>query len=381
MTARNPRFPLFDSLRAIAAGSVLLFHVFFVLDGFDLAWVGRYAVQLNIGVAIFFLISGFLLYRPFVRARHAGEPLPSLRAYATRRLFRIVPAYWVAVAAIALWLGFSIVFERPLLHFTFLHVYTHRDLGGGIGYLWTLAIEMTFYVLLPLWAIAVRRLPGRRFALSEALPLAGLAALGVWWNLTQIEESGGRVPFTPDVATLPRYLDHFALGMGLAVASVVLAEGSRSRAIELVERRSWLPWLAAAAGFALLCNLGAAPNTADAEPFRHVLRGLVALCLLLPAVFGGECGGAVRRLLATPALVWVGVVSYSLYLWHPALATKVIETGLDESTGWVLPVLAIVGGSIAVAAVSYYAVERPALRVGRHIAGTSVAHDAAVVKR
>ena len=87
MTApRNPRFPLFDSLRAIAALLVLAFHIAFVYEGFDNQSWGRYATQLNIGVTVFFLISGFLLYRPFVRARYAGEPLPDLRAYATRRL-------------------------------------------------------------------------------------------------------------------------------------------------------------------------------------------------------------------------------------------------------------------------------------------------------
>jgi peptidoglycan/LPS O-acetylase OafA/YrhL len=380
LTARNPRFPLFDSLRAIAASSVLAFHVFFVLDGFDLGGVGRYAVQLNIGVAIFFLISGFLLYRPFARARHAGEEPPSLRAYATRRLFRIVPAYWVATAVIALWVGYPIVFDRPHVHFTFLHVYGSRDLGQGIGYMWTLAIEMTFYALLPAWAWLVRRLPAgsdRRFVLTEALPLAGMAAIGLWWNLTQIESEGGRVLFSPEVATLPRYLDHFALGMGLAVASVVLAgRERRPRAVGVVERRSWLPWLLAGGAFVLLCNLGAEPNSAGAEPARHELRGLVALGILLPAVFGDECGGIVRRLLAAPALLWVGLVSYSLYLWHPAVAFEVAETGLDERTGWVLPAIAIVAGSVLVAALSYAVVERPALRLGRRLAGASVSRRA-----
>ena len=352
-----------------------MFHVFFVLDGFDLAGVGRYAVQLNIGVAIFFLISGFLLYRPFARARHAGEELPSLRAYATRRLFRIVPAYWVATALIALWVGYPIVFDRPHVHFTFLHVYDERDLGEGIGYMWTLAIEITFYALLPVWAWLVRRLPSRserQFVITEALPLAGMAAIGLWWNATQVESFAGRVVFSPEAATLPRYRDHFALGMALAVASVVLAGRERQpRVVAIVERRSWLPWVLAAGAFVLMCNLGSAPNSADAETARHELRGLVALGLLLPAVFGDESGGAVRRLLAAPVLVAVGVASYSLYLWHPAIAFEVVDAGLDDH-GWALAAAAIVAGSLLAAALSYAVVERPALRLGRRLAGASV---------
>ena len=369
---RNPRFPLFDSLRAMAALSVLLFHVAFVLEGFtDPNW-GRYATQLNIGVTLFFLISGFLLYRPFVRARYAGEPMPSLGSYATRRLFRIVPAYWVALIVIALWVDLPVVFDHPWFHFTFTHVYNRQDLLTGVGHTWTLAVEMTFYIFLPLWALLVRRLPhrgDRQFVLTEALPLVAIFALGLLWNLTQIERTQGLVLFSPEVAALPRFLDHFALGMGLAVASVVLAGRERQPAlVRLVERRSWLPWVLAAAGFVVLSNLGSSYISADVEPIRHELRGLIALCLLLPAALGVAGGGAVRRLLAWPPLLWVGLVSYSLYLWHPAIAQKIIYTDLDEQVGWVLPAVLTVIASIVVAAVSFYLIERPALRLGQRLA-------------
>jgi peptidoglycan/LPS O-acetylase OafA/YrhL len=156
--------------------------------------------------------------------------------------------------------------------------------------------------------------------------------------------------------------------MGLAVASVVLAGRERPPAlVRLVEERPWVPWAAAAAGFVVLANLGSSYISAGAEPVRHELRGLIALCLLLPAVFGAARGGAVRRLLAWPPLVWIGLVSYSLYLWHPAIAQKIIYTDLDESIGWVVPAVLTVIASIVVAAVSFYLIERPALRLGRRL--------------
>jgi peptidoglycan/LPS O-acetylase OafA/YrhL len=368
---RNPRFPLFDSLRAIAAMSVVLFHIAFVLEGFtDPDW-GRYATQLNIGVTIFFLISGFLLYRPFARARYAGERLPDVGAYATRRLFRIVPAYWVALAVIALWIDLPIVFEHWHLHFSFLHVYSREDLLTGVGHTWTLAVEMTFYAFLPVWAFMVRRMPSRsdrQFLLTEMLPLGALFALGLWWNITQIERVNDLVLFSPEVAALPRFLDHFALGMGLAVASVVLSGWKRQPlAVRVVEQRSWLPWALAGAGFVVLSNLGSSYISADVEPVRHELRGLIALCLLLPAVFGETSGGFARRVLAWPPLVWIGLISYSLYLWHPAIAQKIVYTQLDENVGWLIPAILVVIASIAVAAVSFYVIERPAIRLGRRL--------------
>jgi peptidoglycan/LPS O-acetylase OafA/YrhL len=369
---RNPRFPLFDSLRAIAALSVLLFHVAFVLEGFLNDTWGRYATQLNIGVTIFFLISGFLLYRPFVRARYDGEPLPDIGRYATRRLFRIVPAYWVALIVIALWVDLPVVFDHPWFHFTFTHVYNQTDLLTGVGHTWTLAVEMTFYIFLPVWAFLLRRVPrgssDRHFVVSEALPLVAIFAVGLVWNLTMVERVNGLVLFSPEVAMLPRFLDHFALGMGLAVASVVLA-GRRQQPllVRVVEHSSWLPWVLAAIGFVVLANLGSNYISAGVEPVRHELRGLIALCLLAPGVFGEARGGLVRRVLAWPPLMWVGLISYSLYLWHPAIAQKIIYTDLDESIGWFVPALLVVIASIAVAAVSFYLIERPALRLGQRL--------------
>jgi len=217
----------------------------------------------------------------------------------------------------------------------------------------------------------VRRMPSRsdrQFLLTEMLPLGALFAVGLWWNITQIERVNDLVLFSPEVAALPRFLDHFALGMGLAVASVVLSGWKRQPlAVRVVEQRSWLPWALAGAGFVVLSNLGSSYISADVEPVRHELRGLIALCLLLPAVFGETSGGFARRVLAWPPLMWIGLISYSLYLWHPAIAQKIVYTQLDENVGWLIPAILVVIASIAVAAVSFYVIERPAIRLGRRL--------------
>jgi peptidoglycan/LPS O-acetylase OafA/YrhL len=98
------RFPLFDALRAIAALSVLVTHCS-GLTGFNSDNpLGAITARLNVGVTIFFVISGFLLYRPFVAARLEGRPAPSPLGYARRRALRIVPGYWVELTALAVFL-------------------------------------------------------------------------------------------------------------------------------------------------------------------------------------------------------------------------------------------------------------------------------------
>lgn len=188
--AANPRFPLFDSLRALAALSVFAVHLPF---GYRMAPgnpLRPYLLNLNVGVAVFFLISGFLLYRPFARARLGGARGPALRPYAVRRLLRIVPAYWVALPCVVLLLGPSgegltatRVFSAHGVpaYFGFAQVYDSHTLLGGISAAWSLCVELSFYALLPLWALLMLRLPclsARGFLRSELLGLAVLFAIG-----------------------------------------------------------------------------------------------------------------------------------------------------------------------------------------------------------
>src|SRR5438552_10603948 len=156
MNTRATRFPLFDSLRAIAALAVLATHAA-VFAGVETSGsrLAPYAARLDAGVAVFFVISGFLLYRPFVRARNRGERQPATGPYAWRRFLRIVPAYWVALTVIALWLGTrGPVFTASGIphYFGVAQAYSESTLGGGITQAWSLTVEIAFYAFLPLWA-------------------------------------------------------------------------------------------------------------------------------------------------------------------------------------------------------------------------------------
>jgi peptidoglycan/LPS O-acetylase OafA/YrhL len=370
---REPRFPLLDSVRAIAALSVLVFHAGFwsdiTLTGSALA---PFLSRLDVGVTIFFVLSGFLLYRPFVRARLERTPSPRAVAYGWRRALRILPAYWVALTVIALVIPKPDTFEpgHAVVYYGLLQIY--GDLVfGGISQAWTLCVEVTFYALLPLWALAMTRLPAT--ARSELTALAALAAVGVAWTLVAVLSAAD-----PDHANsgrmlvwLPAYLDHFAIGMALAVLSV----GGPPRALEWIGRRPWVAWLTAAAAFTVVAvgiglspeNRLDAPMTAAQTVARHWLYAVVAVGVLLPAIVGPPRVGAVRRLLGRRWLLYLGVISYGIYLWHNAVMEELTgHVGRDGTWADFAAYLAAgVVVAIVVASISWRLVERPILRLKR----------------
>src|SRR5215210_255846 len=181
MNARATRFPLFDSLRAIAALCIFGTHAYAVLYGGASGPFSSAAQHLDVGVYIFFAISGFLLYRPFARARLRDEPAPRARAYGWRRLLRIGPAYWVALTVVALWLPLGEVndLDKAPWLYLFGQSYQWDTAIGGLSQAWSLCVEAGFYVFLPLWALGMRSLRFRDARSRLRAELAGLALLAV----------------------------------------------------------------------------------------------------------------------------------------------------------------------------------------------------------
>jgi peptidoglycan/LPS O-acetylase OafA/YrhL len=375
VNTRSERFPLIDSLRAIAALSVLAFHAAFFAGMYTSDSPLRpYVAQPIAGVTLFFVISGFLLYRPFVRARAAEEPAPSTGAYAWRRFLRIVPAYWLALTVITLWLSLDGVFD-PAWHvpvfYGFAQIYVHPLELEGLGQAWTLCVEVSFYAFLPLWALAMRRIGAR----AEIVALAGLWIASLAWKIvaTRHLDAGNAGQW---LMPLPNFLDQFAVGMALAIVSV---HGLPAR-LQPALRRAW-PWwvLAAVAYWAMSTRIGlegVLEERAGRSEFilRHELGTVVAAALLVPTVFSWQQGGAVRRVLGWRPLLFVGLVSYGVYLWHLAVVNRVARATADWMTDTLglgvearfIVIFTLAGaGATAIATASFYALERPLLRLKR----------------
>jgi peptidoglycan/LPS O-acetylase OafA/YrhL len=369
----NPRFPLMDGLRAIAAMSIVVTHCS-GLTGFNTAnALGAYTARLNAGVALFFVLSGFLLYRPFLAARFEGRPRPRIRDYARRRLLRIVPAYWLALTVLAATVGLPGVFSGHwYVYYGFLQVYSPTWILGGIGPAWSLCVEMSFYVALPVIALALARLQrGRRREAMIRIEVAALGGLALGALVFRTWLHAGD-PTSVLQSTLLCNLDWFCAGMGLALASVAWA-GREGRAASLVARRAWPSWAAAAVVlWVMSTQLGLPrgyPPVYDEARWlaEHVLYIAFGTLLALPAVFGDPRHGAIRRLLGHPVLSWVGLVSYGVFLWHASLLINAWRNGAGDVLPFSLPfvssLLVTATSATACAALSYYLVERPILRL------------------
>ena len=387
----NPRFALFDSLRGLAALAIITFHVFSLTGAMDRAVIGDTVAVLGPrSLILFFVISGFLLYRPYVAARAAGRPGPRTSRYLRRRALRIIPAFWVALTVLAIFPGIVGVFSGNWWrYYFFLQLYSTETLSTGIPVTWSLCVEVTFYLLLPFWAMGVRRLRlgsgPHAWLRAELIALALAAGVGVVFQVLAAQE------LVSDIlaSSLLGQSTWLALGMALAVASVAAQDGNRhSRAVRMVVERPGLCWIAAAAALAVLTavlqpggllGILEALNTRQPVPETLVAIALTAalsVLLVLPTVFGEHAGGFPRRLLAWGPIAWLGLVSYGLFLWHlpiaqllalPADPFHFSASGLDLAAKLpfaVTPILLVltIAVSAVLAAISYYVVELPFLR-------------------
>jgi peptidoglycan/LPS O-acetylase OafA/YrhL len=358
----NPRFPLVDSLRAIAVGGVLLTHVFIFSHIVERHAWGAFAGNLSVGVTLFFLISGFLLYRPFFNAELNGTPQPGMLKFAWRRVLRIVPAYWLALTVLAIYPGIPDVFTGDWWrYYFFLQIYDKFTAAQGIGIAWSLCVEISFYLLLPFYALATARLT-RNMTIERRVrfQLALLAVIGIASITLRYFDQSVVVQIS-----LAGHLFWFTIGMALAVFSVAAQAGREPPALisAAAARPGWC-WAAAAVVYVVMClPLGSAPlnlyYSPEQEFVQHVLSGVLAACIMLPAVFGDPAQGAVRRILAWRTLAWVGLVSYGIYLWHTEVALELVDRG---ATRWYELLPLVVVGTLLAAAASYYFLERPILR-------------------
>jgi peptidoglycan/LPS O-acetylase OafA/YrhL len=368
----NPRFPLMDSLRAIAALSVLLTHTGFLSGANMSTGYGEYLARLDIGVTIFFLLSGFLLYRPFVSARLGERERPRIPDYARRRLLRILPAYWLALTVLAFWPGLQQMWEpHDWVYYGLVHVYVSDWMPGGLLPAWSLAVEIAFYAALPLVVLLLERpFMGRTRAAKIRSELAMMAVLAIAAIAFRVIVRTGDPGF-PDsnlYFTLAGNFDWFVLGMGLALASVVCAGMKRQPVpVRLVERWPSLAWLTAALLFWVISTrMGITPEFPQAYTdwewlWEHIFYGAIAFFLLLPAVFGDSLGGLPRIVLRNRVLAWLGLISYGIFLWHHPIVGEMAKRDWGE---WRFAGMTLATAVIAIgcAALSYYLFERPLLR-------------------
>ncbi len=381
--ARSGRLPLIDSLRAIAALSIFAYHSLFVTGNLSQRDYGAY---LNFGVPLFYAISGLLLYLPFARAIGSAGEGPSVRAYARHRLFRIIPAYWVALPVVAVVLVETAEVFTPegvVTYFGFLQIYRLETFVGGIGQAWTLCVEMSFYAFLPLWALicsaACRRVVDPRSRLRAHLAMIGLLVVAstLWKVATVIlvgdDVGASLVPLT----VLPAAIDQFAVGMVTAVLLTARSQGvGPARLLSAGERGPLAGVLVAALAYLLFGEVRgvgfAGANSLGWQTkvlLEHELYAVIAAGLLLAAVCARPAAGAVGRVLGFGPLRRIGEISYGVYLWH--LMILIVFAGavkMGSQVKWIGGSEGLIGGwagvavafaaTLAISAASWQLLER-----------------------
>lgn len=367
-------FPSFNGFRALAALSVLVTHVAF-LSGFNTrSPLGAFTSRMDVGVAVFFMISGFLLYRPFVAARIAGVDGPRPLAYFWRRGLRIFPAYWLAltVTVFLLHVPQHIPPAKDLaLYYGLAHLYSLGNVIGPILSSYTLVTEISFYAFLPLYAFLLSRARGtpERQVRVDLIALAGLIAAGIVYRTAV---TAGTSPFSRTFQlqnVLPGWIDVFAVGMALAVVSAWIAHRNARPALP---RRRWFPgacWILAAASFGgLSVWVGRSPEDLPVFTFWeqmgiHYLYLAVSVFFLLPGIFGPQRVGVIRALLQNRVVQWLGLISYGLYLWNETLLEKYLDwtDATPFNTSFSTMLVVVFAATVVVSVASYLFVERPAL--------------------
>ena len=375
---RPARFEGLEAFRGIAALMMVVFHAYqYSREG---TGTQRYVYEgtpahtffhgLEAGVSWFFVLSGFLIFLPFAYSAVSQGSPRSARRFLVRRALRILPLYYVAILSVwsLRYTGSREEWIDLLQHLTFTHVFSREHIFWTIGPAWSLAVEVIFYLFIavvgPLAYLACRPLRTTRARAGVlAVVVAALGAGSIaykWWAryVAEIPEDNWPVYFGP-VAKL----DTLCFGMLLAILVAYLS-ARRSRFGFGLAPSSLLFVF----GVTLLVADFLLRDDSEAVGFYfHTLSGAAFTLVLAATVLAGgaqERWGGLLGLLRKPVLGFLGVISYSVYMWHEPILVELgkLDFFIDRApqsfpqNAVVLVILAIAVGTL-----SYRLIERPAM--------------------
>lgn len=338
---RAQRFSGLDGLRGIGAACVILVHVW-LFEYADAGKPDKQTLDLIIGelrlvLPMFFVLSGFLLVAPWLKAAAAGTDPPDLKLYLRRRAARILPAYWAALlgSLLLVW-GADARMMPPADHLHLFVLFAQNYDGDSIGRLnppmWTLGVEVAFYLMLPVigWILVRGRTTPRVQLAIFALILAAGIGFNIWAEMTD-------APRTLTTSLLSQ-APYFAIGMAaavlclkrgapeiLAIAGLALVAGNAYwHSVTDTRFEHWITDVPAGIGFAMI--IAATPRVLDLLPFRVL-----------------------------------GKLSFGLYLWHFPVIVWMRLNGTWPDQGLVIDFVAVTVPTVVFATMSWYFIERPAI--------------------
>jgi peptidoglycan/LPS O-acetylase OafA/YrhL len=363
-----------DAIRAAACLGIVCFHVatgaLFISgnlagSGGEHTWVdgygelGRIALEsASTGFYVFFVLSGFLVAAPFVGAFVEGRPRPRLAPYFRNRAVRLVPAAWLLfVFVIARHGTRGESWNELLAMFTFTEDHVDDPLTTLVGQTWTIRVDMCFYILVPIASALAVRSVGRRLGVvgRRRAVWAGAAAV----SAVTLTVSGLVVPTTG--ATRSPTILLFLFMPGVALAALL---AGRRPSLERPYTRLTAAAVSLLGGFVLI----AYPRSLFGLPIRLAIVGCGAGMLVGGLVLLERRTGRTWAWMRSSPVRWVGRRTYGIYLWHLAVMAELavlFEGAQRAGRTYAVLLPLVVLATLAVSAISFRFVERPAMRL-RH---------------
>ena len=379
-----------DGLRALACLLVVWHHT---TQRFNpeksAAWIQGihfFGMRAEVGVSLFFVLSGCLLSLPFWNSFVSGDRFPSLKFYAINRAARIIPAYWfnlLLCTLVALWVfDLNINWWRLISGLLFINSYHYSSFFPAElnGPLWSIGLEVSCYVLLPvlLFLIIKNR---QRISVAFAGIIGCIVVLQILnpWVINNFMTSnklkgwqygltGGAKQWLP-YWNIGSFFTQFLCGSLAALIIIVLrARGTlKSLTFDLSAV------LFATAAIWLVANglEPGAPNSFTKQPYMAPFFAILMAGVIVSASLSTQ----VYKLLDNKLFQWIAKISFSIYLWHMFLIviierkffSKYLYYGLTDLLDWVIISSIVLIGSIILAATSWRFLESPILKSARKL--------------
>jgi peptidoglycan/LPS O-acetylase OafA/YrhL len=340
------RIPSLDGLRAVSIALVLFAHLIGTA-GFSLSVdVGSYFALGDLGVRAFFVISGFLISNLLLEEIDTSGRISLFRFY-LRRTLRIFPPYYALILVLIVsdsWHWITLGPGDTLHALTYTANY-HPSRSWNVGHTWSLSVEEQFYLLWP----AVLVLLGPRRGLWAALSFIAVAPIvrfGLWVFVPSARNGLG--------TSFETVADAIATGCVLACAH------------EWLHRQRFYRWILTSRWLFLIPILALITGAMASRPRLYYLFGFTLRNMLIVVCVDwcvGNPNGRIGRALNSRPFVFIGAISYSIYLWQQIFLNRFVEAWPTR-----VPISVILVGSAALA--SYYLIERPSLRMRQRIENT-----------
>ena len=379
-----------DGLRALACLLVVWHHT---TQRFNpeksAAWIQGihfFGMRAEVGVSLFFVLSGCLLSLPFWNSFVSGDRFPSLKFYAINRAARIIPAYWfnlLLCTLVALWVfDLNINWWRLISGLLFINSYHYSSFFPAElnGPLWSIGLEVSCYVLLPAVLFLIIKI-SKRSSVAIAGIIGCIVVLQILnpWVINNFMTSnklkgwqygltGGAKQWLP-YWNIGSFFTQFLCGSLAALIIIVLrARGTlKSLTFDLSAV------LFATAAIWLVANglEPGAPNSFTKQPYMAPFFAILMAGVIVSASLSTQ----VYKLLDNKLFQWIAKISFSIYLWHMFLIViierkflpKYLYYGLTDLSEWVMISSIVLMGSIILAATSWRFLESPILKSARKL--------------